>query len=99
MKQGVLGFSNMLIPNLNFFDGKSVTRGRQKVFFVLKSILNRKKAQTARRQKERTQNEENTVQSLENDQNDDISWYFNRQIDDPLDRLESYENAVEQEYL
>ena len=96
----------MLILNLNFSDEKSVTRGRQRVFFVLKcskivlkSILNRKKAQTARRQNERTQNEENTVQSLENDQNDDISWYFNRQIDDPLDRLESYENAVEQEYL
>ena len=99
IKLGVLGFSSMLIPNLNFFDRKSVTRRRQRVFLVQKSwniYLNRKKAQTARRKNEK---EENTVPSQESEQNDDFSWYFNRQIDDPLDRLESYENEVEKEYL
>ena len=61
--------------------------------------MNRKKAQIARRKDEKTKKEENTVQSQENEQNDDFAWYFNRQIDDPLDRLESYENEVEKEYL
>ena len=69
------------------------------MFLVQKSwniYLNRKKAQTAQRKNEK---EENTVPSQESEQNDDFSWYFNRQIDDPLDRLESYENEVEKEYL
>ena len=61
--------------------------------------MNPRKAQTARRKEEKTEKEENTVPTLENDQNDDFSWYFNRQIDDPLDRLESYENEVEKEHL
>ena len=59
-------------------------------------ILNRKKAQNARRQTEKAEKGANTV---ENEQDDDFSWYFNRQIDDPLERLESYENEVEKEYL
>ena len=55
-----------------------------------------KKAQNARRQNEKAEKGANTV---ENEQDDDFSWYFNRQIDDPLERLESYENEVEKEYL
>ena len=35
----------------------------------------------------------------ENVENDDMSWYFNRSYDDPLERLEGYENQVQQEYL
>ena len=58
--------------------------------------MNRKKAQNARRQNEKAEKGANTV---ENEQDDDFSWYFNRQIDDPLERLESYENEVEKEYL
>ena len=37
--------------------------------------------------------------SSENVKNDDMSWYFNRSYDDPLERLEGYENQVQQEYL
>ena len=52
----------------------------------------------------RRANEKDTLLDIidheaEIDQNDDISWYFNRSVDDPLDRLENYENSVQQENL
>ena len=52
----------------------------------------------------RRENEKNALletidHSAEIDQNDDFSWFFNRTIDDPLDRLEDYENSVQQENL
>ena len=57
------------------------------------------KAQIVRRENEKDALLEIIDQSAEIDQNDDFSWYFNRSVDDPLDRLEDYENSVQQENL
>ena len=57
------------------------------------------KAQSVRRANEKIANLEIIDQSDQNDENDDISWYFNRSVHDPLDRLEKYENSVQQENL
>ena len=57
------------------------------------------KAQSVRRANEKIANLEIIDQSDQIDENDDISWYFNRSVHDPLDRLEKYENSVQQENL
>ena len=57
------------------------------------------KAQTVRRESEKSAILDIIAPPDEADKNDDMSWYFNRSYDDPLDRLEGYENQVQQEYL
>ena len=58
-----------------------------------------RKAQTVRRESEKDAVLDVVGPSNEIDQNDDMSWYFNRSVLDPLDRLEDYENTVQQENL
>ena len=57
------------------------------------------KAQTVRRESEKAAVLDIVAPSNQIDQNDDMSWYFNRSVLDPLDRLEDYENTVQQENL
>ena len=80
----------------NFKNGIQGSADRRIRFF---SFFELQKAQIARKAAEKIAVGNILGDSSENVQNDDMSWYFNRSYDDPLDRLEGYENEVQQENL
>ena len=80
----------------NFKKRDTGIRGPPDPFF---SFFELQKAQIARKAAEKIAVGNILGDSSENVQNDDMSWYFNRSYDDPLDRLEGYENEVQQENL
>ena len=87
------------MDQLEYRDLRTDQKYRDRVKNWIFTFSESQKVKIARKAAEKTAVANILGDTSENIQNDDMSWYFNRTYDDPLDRLEGYENEVQQENL